>query len=334
MGAVGLGSAVTLGARRFAGVRARALLAGLSAHSALPLDRRPSAGIGLALGVLGHAAGWPLARGGSQRIADALVAELGALGGVVETGRPVARLDDLPPAGILMLDVTPRQLLAIGGARLPPGYRRRLARYRYGPGAFKVDWALDGPVPWRAPECARAATVHIGGTAAEIAAAEAAAAAGRVPERPFVLLVQPTLFDPTRTPGGGHTVWAYCHLPHASQADMTARIEAQIERFAPGFGDRVIVRRPAGPARLEHDNPNHVGGDIAGGVMDLPQLLARPALRPVPWATPLDGVFLCSSATPPGPGAHGMCGFLAAQAALRASRRGARRQRTARVCTS
>jgi phytoene dehydrogenase-like protein len=310
-------------ARRFRGVRAPALLAGLAAHSMLPLDRMPSAAIGLVLAVLGHACGWPLARGGSQRIADALAGHLRALGGTIVTGRRVASLAELPPAPLVLLDVTPRQVVRIAAERLPAGYRRRLARFRYGPGAFKVDWALDAPIPWRAPACARAATVHVGGPLEEIAAAEAAVAGGAIPQRPFVLVAQPTLFDPSRAPAGRHTAWAYCHVPHASAVDMTDRIEAQIERFAPGFRDRIVARHTMAPPDLERYNANYVGGDINGGLQDLRQLFTRPVARLVPYATPVRGLYLCSSSTPPGGGVHGMCGYWAARAALR-SRRTAR----------
>jgi phytoene dehydrogenase-like protein len=312
----GLRSAVGLGGR-FSGERARALLAGMAAHSIRPLDAPLTAGFGLVLTVLGHAVGWPVARGGSGRIADAMVALLNTLGGTLETGRTVTSLDELPSARAVLLDVTPRQLLAIAGGRLPPAYRRRLARYRYGPGAFKVDWALAGPIPWRPPECARAATVHLGGTMAEIAAAEAAVAAGGHPERPYVLLAQQTLADPSRAPEGRHTAWAYCHVPAGSPVDMTERIERQVERFAPGFRDLVLARATRGPAQLERENPNQVGGDITAGLQDLRQTLARPVARPDPYATPAPGIYICSASTPPGGGVHGMCGHLAARSALR-----------------
>ncbi len=311
----GLRSAVGL-ASRFSGERARALLAGMAAHSIRPLDARLTAGFGLALMTLGHAVGWPVARGGSGRITDGLVELLRTLGGEIETGRLVTSLDDLPPARAVLLDVTPRQLLAIAGTRLPPAYRRRMARYRYGPGAFKVDWALAGPIPWRSPDCARAATVHLGGTMAEIAAAEAAVAGGGHPERPYVLLAQQTLADPSRAPEGRHTAWAYCHVPGGSPVDMTERMERQVERFAPGFRDLVLARAARGPAQLERENPNHVGGDIAAGLQDLRQTLARPVARPDPYATPAPGVYLCSASTPPGGGVHGMCGRHAARSAL------------------
>jgi phytoene dehydrogenase-like protein len=307
-----LQSAEGLAGRAFRGERARALFAGLSAHSMLPLSAPATASFGLVLGFLGHAYGWPVLRGGSQRIADGLAEHLRALGGEIETGRRVATLADLPPARAVLLDVTPRQLLAIAGDRLPSRYARRLAGYRYGPGAFKLDYALDGPIPWRASECARAATVHLGGTLEEIAASESTP--GHEP--PFVLLAQQSLFDDSRAPEGKHTVWAYCHVPNGWDGDATDAIEAQIERFAPGFRDRVLARATLGPADLERYDENYVGGDINGGLQDLRQLFGRPVPRLVPYSTPVPGLYLCSSSTPPGGGVHGMCGFHAARAAL------------------
>jgi phytoene dehydrogenase-like protein len=304
-------------ASRFDGQAAQALLAGIAAHSMLPLDRAPSAAVALVLGMLAHTAGWPMARGGSQRIADALTAHLRSLGGEIVTGEWVGSLDDLPPSRAVLLDVTPRQALRIAGHRLPAGYRRSLERFRYGPGVFKVDYALAGPVPWKAEECSWAGTVHLGGTLEEIAAAEEIVAQGEHPERPLVLLAQQSLFDPTRAPEGKHTLWAYCHVPHGSPVDMTDRIEYQIERFAPGFRDRVLARSVMSPADLERHNPNYVGGDINGGLQSLLQTFARPTLRPVPYSTPVRGLYLCSSSTPPGGGVHGMCGYHAARAALR-----------------
>jgi phytoene dehydrogenase-like protein len=315
-------SAIGLG-RRFATERARALLAGMAAHSFRPLGAPLTAGFGVLLAMLGHAVGWPVVRGGSGRLADAMAARLRLLGGDVETGRMVASLGELPPARAVLLDVAPHQALAIAGDRLPAGYRRRLAGFRRGPGAFKVDWALAGPIPWRAPECARAATVHLGGTMAEIASAEAAVAAGEHPERPFVLLAQQTVADPGRAPAGRHTGWAYCHVPNGSALDMTERIERQVERFAPGFRDLILDRAVRPPALLERENPNYLGGDIVGGLQDLRGVLARPVARPDPYATPAAGVYLCSSSTPPGGGVHGMCGHLAARSALRRELRGA-----------
>jgi len=296
----------------FDGEPARALFAGLSAHSVMPLERRGSAAFGLVLGAAAHAAGWPIARGGSQRIADALEDCLRGLGGEIRTSSPVNRLDDLPPCRTVILDITPRQLMRIAGDRLPSGYSKRLADYRYGPGAFKIDWALEAPIPWRAAECTRAATVHVGGTLQEIAAAEGMVWRGEHPERPFVILAQQTPFDPSRAPEGRHTAWAYCHVPHGSLEDMTGRIEAQVERFAPGFRNRILRRHTMSPADFEAYNPNYVGGDIAGGEQRIGRLLMRN-----PYATPLKGVYLCSAATPPGAGVHGMSGWHAALAALR-----------------
>jgi len=305
-------------ARLFHGERARALFAGVAAHSILPLEAAGSAASGFLLTVVAHAEGWPFPRGGSQRIADALVQRLTELDGTVETDHHVSSLRELDE-GLVLCDVTPRAFLEIAGARLTDDrYRRALARYRYGPGAFKLDWALDGPIPWTADECARAATVHLGGTFEEIAAAERAAWRGDHIDRPFVLLAQPSLFDPSRAPAGRHTAWAYCHVPNGSTRDLTDAIERQVERFAPGFRERILARHAAAPADLEARNPNLVGGDIAGGAQTLRQLAARPALRRVPYATPIAGVYLCSSSTPPGAGVHGMCGHLAARAALAA----------------
>ena len=311
-------SARGLAESRFEGERARAVFAGIAGHAILPLERTATAAIALVLGTVAHAVGWPLPRGGSQRIADALASYLRSLGGQIETGSPVESLDRLPPARATLLDTTPRQLLRIAGDRLRGRYRRQLEAYRYGPAAFKLDFALSGPIPWRARECARAGTVHLGGTLAEIAASEAAVGRGEHPERPYVLLAQQSLFDPSRAPAGQHTVWAYCHVPNGSTVDMAARIEAQIERFAPGFRDRVLARSVLTPARLEEHNANYVGGDINGGAQDLGQMFARPALRVVPYSTPLRGLYICSSSTPPGGGVHGMCGHHAARAALRA----------------
>ncbi len=300
------------------GTAARALFAGNAAHSFLPLDAAGTAAFGLLLGVAGHAVGWPIARGGSQRLADALVSHFRSLGGELVTGAPVTRIEELGAPTVTVLDLTPRQVLTIAGHRLPGRYRRALERYRYGAAAFKVDWALDGPVPWKAAECARAATVHLGGTLEEIAASEAAHCRGEVHERPFVLFVQPTLFDPSRAPPGRHVGWAYCHVPNGWSADVTERIERQVERFAPGFRDRILARSVITPAGFEGRNANLVGGDISGGMMDLRQVFARPLARPVPYATPLEGVYLCSASTPPGGGVHGMGGFHAARAALAA----------------
>jgi phytoene dehydrogenase-like protein len=303
----------------FRGERARGLLAGISAHGMLPLEQPPSASFGLLLALLGHAVGWPVARGGSQRIANALASYLRSLGGEIVAGTAVKSLAELPRARAILCDVTPRQLLRIAGDRLPPGYRRQLERFRYGPGVFKLDWALDGPIPWNAPECARAGTVHMGGTLREMASAELAVWHGVHPDRPYVLLAQSSLFDPTRAPDGKQTAWAYCHVPSGSTYDMTARIEAQIERFAPGFRDRVLARHSMTADEMERYNPNYIGGDISGGVVDFLQLFTRPTIQIVPYHTAAQGLYLCSSSTPPGPAVHGMCGYYAAQAALRGS---------------
>jgi phytoene dehydrogenase-like protein len=310
-------SASSLAKARFRGERARAVFAGIAGHSILPLERTATAAIGLVLGALTHAVGWPLPRGGSRRIAEALAAHLRSLGGEIRTGSPVESMDALPAARAVLCDVTPRQLLALAGDRLRGRYRRALERYRYGPAAFKLDFALSGTIPWKAAACARAATVHLGGTLEEIAASEAAVARGEHPERPFVLLVQPSLFDTSRAPAGRHTAWAYCHVPNGSTVDVRARIEAQIERFAPGFRDLVLARSVLTPARLQEQNPNYVGGDINGGAQDLGQMFTRPAARIVPYSTPVRGLYICSSSTPPGGGVHGMCGYHAARAALR-----------------
>jgi phytoene dehydrogenase-like protein len=304
-----------LARRRFAGAPARALLAGIAAHGMLPLDHMLSAGIAIVLGALAHLVGWVMPRGGAQRLADALTAHLRSLGGDVVTDTRVTTIDELGFAKAILCDLSPRPFLSIAGHRLPPGYRRKLERYRYGMGAFKVDWALDAPIPWRDPACQRAATLHVGGTLPELARSETDAWEGRISERPFVLLAQPTVADPTRAPAGKHVVWAYCHVPHGSTADMLPAIERQIERFAPGFRDRVLARHVMTPADLERRNANLVGGDIASGVMDLRQAFTRPTWRE--YSTPLRGVYLCSAATPPGVGVHGMCGYFAANRALR-----------------
>jgi phytoene dehydrogenase-like protein len=307
----------TLLARRLPGPGAGGLVAGLAAHSMIELSKPLTGAVALMFAVAGHAYGWPIAEGGAGRLADALAAALRAAGGAVETCRPVSRLSDLPPARAVLFDLSPPQVAAIAGDELPGWYRRILRRHRRGPGVFKLDLALDGPLPWTAPECARAATVHLGGTMPEVAAAEAAVRAGRHPERPFVLLTQPTLFDPSRAPAGKHTVWAYCHVPNGSTVDMTARIERQIERFAPGAADLVRARAARSPADLEADNASYLGGDIGGGVADLAGMLARPVPVPDPYRTPNPRLFLCSGSTPPGAGVHGMCGHHAAQSALR-----------------
>ncbi|HMD33337.1 MAG TPA: NAD(P)/FAD-dependent oxidoreductase [Vicinamibacterales bacterium] len=299
----------------FAEERGRALFAGCCAHGMLPLGRPLSAGFGLVLSALAHVAGWVIPRGGSQQLSNALASYLRSLGGEIVTGSRVASIDDVPPARAILCDLSPKPLLQIAGHRFPSWYRRTLERYRHRMAVFKVDWALDGAIPWRAADCASAATVHLGGTFDEIARSERDAWEGRISDRPFVLLAQPSLFDPTRAPAGRHTAWGYCHVPLASDADMLAPIENQIERFAPGFRDRVIARSVLDPAALERHNANLVGGDIGGGAADLGQFFTRPTRRT--YSTPLKGVYICSASTPPGGGVHGFCGYFAAQRALR-----------------
>ena len=308
-----LSAARPLAESLFAEERTRGWFAGHSGHSMLPLERRPSGGFGLALLTLGHAVGWPFPRGGSQRLADALAGRLRELGGEIHLSSAV---DDLPQADVVLADVSPRELARICGERLSHSYRSRLLSYRHGPGAFKLDWALDGPIPWTAPDCARAGTVHLGASLEEISASEWGAWSGRPGGRPFVLLAQTSLFDDTRAPAGKHTAWAYCHVPNGSSVDMTDRVESQVERFAPGFRDLILARHALGPAELEAHNRNLVGGDLNGGAMDLGQLFFRPVRKLVPYRTPLRGVYLCSSSTPPGGGVHGMCGYSAARVAL------------------
>jgi len=307
--------ATRLASRYLSTPRARGLFAGVAAHGMLPLDTVPSGAIGVVLGALAHAVGWPLPRGGAQALSDALASYLRSLGGGIVTDAPVSAIDELLTAKAVLCDLSPRPFLRIAGRALPDWYTRRLASYRYGMGTFKVDWALDAPVPWRDDRVATAATVHLGGTLDEIASAERDAWAGRIPERPFVLLVQPSLFDVARAPAGKHTLWAYCHVPHASAVDMLPAIEGQIERFAPGFRDRVLARHVMTPADLERRNPNLVGGDIGMGMTDLRQLFGRPTWR---WyRTPRRGLYICSASTPPGVGVHGMCGYHAALCALK-----------------
>ncbi|MEP0545701.1 MAG: NAD(P)/FAD-dependent oxidoreductase [Rhodothermales bacterium] len=296
---------------------ARALWAGSAAHAALPFSAVGGSAFGLVLGALGHRVGWPIPEGGAQAITDALVAHLTALGGEVVTGERVTDLVDLPATRAVLADVSPETMLMLAGDRLPARYRSALEGWQRGPAAFKLDYALDGPIPWANPDCARAATVHLGGTLEEIAASERAAADGRPDPNPYVLLAQPSLFDSTRAPGGKHTAWAYSHVPLGSTMDVTATIEAQIERFAPGFRDRVIARNVLPPAALERHDANLVGGDIFGGSQDLWQVAARPVFRPNPYETGVPGLYLCSSSTPPGGGVHGMCGYNAARSALR-----------------
>lgn len=310
-------SAEGLAKHVFESERTRAMYAGVAAHSLVPLDRLATSGYALGLMIAAHAVGWPFSRGGAQQLANALAAYLSSLGGEVVTGTPVESLAALPPSRVVLLDVTPRQLIALGGDRLSRFYRWRVARYRYGPGVFKMDWALNAPVPWRAPECQRAGTLHLGGSLAEIAASERAPWYGRDCEHPYVLVAQPSVFDPTRAPRGKHTLWAYCHVPNGSTVDMRERMERQIERFAPGFRDCIEDAHVSSPAELERNNANLVGGDIAGGAADLRQLYTRPIASFNPYRTSIDNVFLCSSSTPPGVGVHGMSGFHAARAAMK-----------------
>ncbi len=311
-----LRSAEGLARSRFRDEAARALFAGISAHAMLRLDRPLSASFGLVLATYAHAVGWPMTRGGASAIADALVAELEAVGGEVVTGHRVDALADLPPARAVLFDVTPRQLVEIAGHRLSTRSRNHAGRFRYGSGVFKLDWALDGPVPWAAEGPRRAATVHLGGTLDEIAASEAEVAAGRHPDRPYVLFVQYAPWDTSRAPEGKSTAWAYCHVPAGSDVDMTDRIEAQVERFAPGFRDRILARSAHGPAAMEAHDANYIGGDINGGIQDIRQLIFRPWPSLDPYRVG-NGLYLCSSSTPPGGGVHGMCGMLAARSALR-----------------
>jgi len=296
---------------------ARALFAGIAAHSFLPLEATVSSAFALVLGLAGHAVGWPVPRGGAQQIANALAAYLHELGGKIEVNRRVDSLDDLPKSRAVLLDVSVWQFLRIAGQRLRSRHRRRLESFRHAPGIFKIDYALSEPIPWKAEACRHAGTIHLGGSIDEIAAAERDAFRGNIPERPFVLVAQQSLFDETRAPRGEHTLWAYCHVPFNCKIDMSNRIESQIERFAPGFRDCVIARHTMGAADLEKSNSNLAGGDINGGAADLMQLIARPTLSPTPYRTPIRGVYLCSSSTPPGGGVHGMCGYHAARAALR-----------------
>jgi len=280
----------------------------------LPLEHALTSAFALVLGGMAHIAGWVMPRGGAQRLTDALAAYLQSLGGEIVTNARVTSIDELPPARATLCDLSPRPFLRIAGQRLPASYRRQLERYRYGMGVFKLDWALDAPIPWRAEACRRAGTVHVGGTLDELSASERASWNGQIADRPFVLLTQPTIVDPTRAPAGRHTAWAYCHVPHGSDVDMRTRIEEQIERFAPGFRERILATSVMGPADLERHNANLVGGDIGAGVSDLRQVAARPTLRT--YSTPVRGLYLCSASTPPGVGVHGMCGYLAARRAL------------------
>ncbi|HEX2220482.1 MAG TPA: NAD(P)/FAD-dependent oxidoreductase [Gemmatimonadales bacterium] len=325
-GLAALHSMRSLARRNFREEAAGALLGGIAAHALLPLDAPATASFALVLASAAHAVGWPIARGGSEAIVTALLDCYREAGGEIVTGFPVSRLADLPSARAYVLDVTPKQLLGIAGERLTPRYRRRLERFRYGPGVFKMDWALREPVPWRDPACSRAATVHLSGNLEHIARAEAMVHRGEVVDQPFILVVQPSLFDPDRAPPSRHTAWAYCHVPHGSAVDLSDSLETSIERFAPGFKERILARRSITAPELERHNANNVGGDIAGGMSDLLQLFFRPVAKLDPYATSARDVFLCSSSTPPGGGVHGMCGYWAARSVIRKVFRGATTQ--------
>jgi phytoene dehydrogenase-like protein len=316
-GFYGVRSAVGLGRGLFADQRARALLAGCAAHSILPLDKLLTGALGLIFALTGHLCDWPVARGGSRAIGTALANYLRSLGGQITTGEPIHSLAQLPKARVILFDLAPRQLIEIAGDRLPARYVKRLGRYRYGPGVFKLDWALSGPIPWKDRNALRASTVHVGGTLDAIADAEAAAFRGEHHPRPFVLVAQQSQFDSTRAPAGHHTGYAYCHVPHGSTVDVSAQIEAQIERFAPGFRDLIMARVAHTPRDFERYNPSFIGGVIAGGCADLTQLFTRPVARLDPYSTPDPAIFLCSAATPPGGGVHGMSGYFAARSAAR-----------------
>ena len=316
-GIPGLCPASLLAKRLFKHEPARALFAGIAAHSFLPLEAVVSSAFALVLGTAGHAVGWPIPRGGSQTIANALAAHLAELGGKIDINHRLENFDDLPKSRSVLLDISPWQFVRIAGNKLPARYRRRLEGFRHAPGIFKIDYALSAPIPWQADACKRAGTIHLGGTLDEIARAEREIARGQIPERPFVLVAQQSLFDETRAPPGQHTLWAYCHVPFGCKIDMSERMEAQIERFAPGFRDCILARHKMSAVDLEKSNPNLAGGDISGGATNLAQLIARPILSPTPYRTPLPGIYLCSASTPPGGGVHGMCGYHAARAALK-----------------
>lgn len=303
-------------AKNFETEKAKGLWAGMTAHSIQPLTNYSSAAIGMVLSAVGHLYGWPIPKGGSQSIADALVSYFISLGGKIETNFLVKSLDQLPSSDTVLFDVTPKQLLEIAGDKFSQLYKWQLERYRYGMGVFKIDWALDGAIPFTAPECNKAATVHLGNTFREIADGEQLASSGKHPEKPFVLLAQQSLFDKTRAPEGKHTAWAYCHVPNRSTVDMTAAIENQVERFAPGFKDQILAKNTMNSSQIEAYNPNYIGGDINGGIIDIGQLFTRPALRLSPYRTSVKGIYICSSSTPPGGGVHGMCGYHAAKTAL------------------
>jgi phytoene dehydrogenase-like protein len=312
-GKYALFSAHGLAKNQFSGTRGRALFAGLGVHSVMRMDTNASAAAGLMLGIAAHASGWPFPVGGSQKITDAMAGYFSSLGGEIITGFDIKTIEQLPPHSKLLLDITPLQFLHMANTFLPEAYKNKLINYRYGPGVFKMDWILDGPIPWKASECLTAGTVHLGGQLEEIIAAENEVWCGKHPAKPFVLLSQPSLFDKSRINNSGHNVWAYCHVPNGSTIDMTERIEAQIERFAPGFKERIVGRKTASSNDLEQDNPNCVGGDITGGKLSFKRLV----FPDISYNTPIKNTFLCSSTVPPGPGVHGMCGFRAAQIALK-----------------
>jgi phytoene dehydrogenase-like protein len=316
-GLTGMRSVRSVAMKKFDGERARALFAGIGGHSMQPLERSFTAAFGLVLGTAGHAVGWPFARGGAHSITLALASYFESLGGEILTNTPVESIDDLPTSRAVLCDVTPAQMLKIAEQKLRGGYRRGLEKYRYGVGVFKIDFALDGPIPWTAPEAGKGGTVHVGGRIEDVAEAEAAIWNNKHPEKPFVLVAQPSLFDDSRAPEGKHTAWAYSHVPNGTTFDMTDRIEAQIERFAPGFRDLILAKHVRPPLALQEYNANYVGGDINGGVQDFGQLFTRPMLRWNPYSTPVKGLYMCSSSTPPGGGVHGMCGYHAGRSALR-----------------
>lgn len=311
-----LPSAATI-AKRFSTEKAKGLWAGMTAHSIQPLTNYTTSAIGLVLSAAGHLYGWPVPKGGTISVANALASYFESLGGKIQTGFTVSNLQQLPAAHAVLFDVTPKQLMAIAGDQFSALYKWQLNRYRYGMGVFKVDWALDGPIPFTAPECRQAGTVHLGNTFKEIASAEQFAASGGHPQRPFVLLAQQSLFDDSRAPAGKHTAWAYCHVPNGSTVDMTNIIEEQVERFAPGFRKTILARHTYNTIELQRYNPNYIGGDINGGIIDLGQLYTRPVMRLSPYKTSAKGLYICSSSTPPGGGVHGMCGYHAARQALK-----------------
>jgi phytoene dehydrogenase-like protein len=309
--------AAALNSFAFRGERARALFAGLASHAIVPLEMLGSSAIGLVMAITGHTVGWPIPRGGSQQITDALAACLRSLGGVIETDAPVDAIESLPPARAILFDLSPRQIVHIARRRLPKGYIKKLERFSYGPGVFKIDWALAEPVPWEYPECSRTATLHLGGSEQEIRASEAASWKGKTSSRPWVLFAQQSLFDSSRAPEGKHTGWAYCHVPNGSTEDRTDAIEAQVERFAPGFRECILARSTRNTVAMEQSNANLIGGDIGGGANNLTQLLLRPVLSLDPYHIPAEGLYICSASTPPGGGVHGMCGYHAARSALK-----------------